>query len=187
MSSANGQTVSLTPFRLLANLERYYLALDYCYSDAGPVRQQVSMIGFRVRTVRLLATMDDVLEILPCPELTRIPNVRPWLRGVANIRGNLLPVMDLRGFLTSEVVPLTRSHRVLVIQLAGRYLGLLVDELYGIRRFYSDTLQADNDGIDERYADTVTGKFIDEKSNQVWSVFSIQNFIENPLINRTTV
>lgn len=187
MSSLNKQTAPPTPFRLLKNQERYYLALDHCYKDLGPVRKQVSMIGFRVGAVDLLAEMDEVLEILPCPDLTRIPNVHPWLRGAANIRGNLFPVMDLRGFLTDEVTPLTRSHRVLMTQRAGRYLGLLVDELYGIRRFYDDTRITNNNDIDKRYADNVTGKFIEEKNKQVWALFSIQNFIENPLINRTTL
>ena len=45
---------------------------------------------------------DEVVEILPMPQVTPVPGAQPWLLGVANIRGNLLPIVDLKQFLEGE-------------------------------------------------------------------------------------
>jgi twitching motility protein PilI len=48
-------------------------------------------------------------------QLTRVPGAKAWVKGLANVRGQLLPVLDLRQFLGSGVTPLTRNTRVIVV------------------------------------------------------------------------
>ena len=60
---------------------------------------------------------------------------QPWVRGIANIRGNLLPVIDLSGCLTGGVTRITGKTRVLVIDYNGFYSGLIVDEVLGMKHF----------------------------------------------------
>ena len=50
----------------------------------------------------LLAKMDDVSEILPPPETIRVPGVTHWVNGLANIRGSLMPILDMNGFLYGQ-------------------------------------------------------------------------------------
>jgi twitching motility protein PilI len=58
-----------------------------------------SGIAFRVGDNSLIAALDEVVEILDMPKLARVPLAQPWVCGIANIRGNMLPVVDFSGFL----------------------------------------------------------------------------------------
>ena len=54
-------------------------------------------IGFRVGSRRLVSGIDEINELLAVPPLTHVPGTQPWLLGVANVRGNLVPVVDWPG------------------------------------------------------------------------------------------
>ncbi len=67
--------------------------------------------------------------------MTRVPGAKPWIKGLANVRGQLLPIIDLRQFLGSGMTPITRNTRVMVVNHREIPAGLLVDEVLGFRRF----------------------------------------------------
>ena len=67
--------------------------------------------------------------------VTRVPGAKAWIRGIANVRGQLLPVVDLRAFLGGGTTNTDRSTRVLVAHHREVPAGLLVDEVLGFRRF----------------------------------------------------
>jgi twitching motility protein PilI len=93
-------------------------------------------ILFRVGQVALLAELAEIAEVLEFPhDTTPVPATKAWVRGVANHRGMLLPIFDLRGLLFD--VPTTRNpkNRVLVARDAEVPFGLLVSDVTGIRRF----------------------------------------------------
>ena len=71
--------------------------------------------------------------ILP---VTRVPGAKSWIRGLSNVRGQLLPVIDTRAFLGSGAASVTRTTRVLVANHREIPAGLMVDEVMGFRRFY---------------------------------------------------
>ena len=91
--------------------------------------------------VPLIAKMDDVSEILPPPETIRVPGVIQWVKGIANIRGNLMPILDMNGFLYGKETEFNKQTRILIINKLGVVAGLLVDEVYGLRRFKPDELR----------------------------------------------
>jgi twitching motility protein PilI len=98
-------------------------------------REEWSGIAFRLGDQQLLAPMGEVVETLPMPQLSIVPNTADWVHGIANVRGRLLPVIDLHGLLHGNVVqPGTRS-RVLVIDFEDIYSGLVVDEVHGLRHY----------------------------------------------------
>lgn len=94
-----------------------------------------SAVAFRVGGSRLVAPLDEVVEIIRYPELTIIPNTRSWVRGIANIRGRLLPVIDLNVFLGGAALQITGRSRVLVLDHQGVLSGIAVDEVMGLRHF----------------------------------------------------
>lgn len=141
-------------------------------------REEWSGIGFRIGGSHYLAAMGEVTEILSVPELARIPHTRPWVRGMANVRGNLLPVMDLSGYLGKGEIAITSEARVLVIDQEGVVTGLLVDEVLGMRRFYLEQWRARESGGDEAAHAYVSGVFRHE--NGVWPVFSMVELAGDP-------
>ena len=69
----------------------------------------------------------QVQEILRVTSLTRVPHAPFPVRGVTNLRGSVLPVVDLRVRLGLEPVEIGPRHRVIVLSSHGRLIGLLVD------------------------------------------------------------
>ncbi|GAC1631786.1 MAG: chemotaxis protein CheW [Nevskia sp.] len=121
------------PFDLLLMLEqrlrhaRQDLTADESTSWTG--------LGFRLHGLWFAAPREDVREVSVMPKLTRIPGAKPWLLGVANVRGNLLPVTDLAQLLGMPRPAVTRNQRVLVLNSEGLPAGFLVDEVAGYRQF----------------------------------------------------
>jgi purine-binding chemotaxis protein CheW len=71
--------------------------------------------------------VEHVQEILRVPALTRVPHAPFPVRGVTNLRGYVLPVVDLRLRLGLPAVELGDRARIMVVQSRGRLIGLLVD------------------------------------------------------------
>jgi len=165
-------TESLTAFELLLQIDRRcrLLAADL---PSQPFRQDSwSGIGFRLGERWYVAPMGEISEVLHEPRLTQLPGVKPWVKGVANLRGRLLPIMDLCGFFGHELSPLRKQRRVLVVEHGDMFAGLLVDEVFGLQHFAQDSLEPADSGHWPVSA-FVTGQFQREQSWQVFSPFAL--------------
>ena len=70
-----------------------------------------------------LVAREEAREVLGVPApLTRVPGAKSWILGLANVRGQLLPIIDLRAYLGSGPTPASRSARVIVVE-SSRYSG----------------------------------------------------------------
>ncbi|MDX1630897.1 MAG: chemotaxis protein CheW [Thermoanaerobaculia bacterium] len=74
-------------------------------------------------------TVDQVQEILRVGELTRVPHAPFPVRGVTNMRGQVLPVVDLRRRLGLPEIEIGEDHRIMVVDSRNRLIGLLVDRV----------------------------------------------------------
>lgn len=94
----------------------------------------VSRLGVSIAGRNHLVSLADVSEVVPMPEITKIPLTKPWFMGVANVRGNLAAVSDLASFLGEVSPPVSSESRVLLAHTRfGINAGLLVDRLIGLR------------------------------------------------------
>ena len=123
------------PFELLKELERRSrIAASGRGQESGHQEEWVG-VGFRVGRTRLVAARQEVREVLTWPGVTALPGAKPWLLGLANVRGQLLPVTDLAAFFGGEPTTIGRGTRILMVNHADIPAGLLVDEVRGFRRF----------------------------------------------------
>ena len=67
--------------------------------------------------------------------VTPVPGAKDWVAGLANLRGQLLPIVDLRQFLGAGSSRNSRTARVLVAESDELLVGIVVDEVFGFRRF----------------------------------------------------
>lgn len=142
-------------------------------------------VGFRLGSRRLVSSFDEVMEILPMPAVTPVPGAQPWMLGVANVRGTLLPVVDLKQFLEGERTVVHDGQRMLVVRQSGGNVAVLIDELYGQRTF-NDTHRAEMAGEnDGRYGHFVSQVYRLADTN--WAVFSMQVLTRTPEFRQATV
>src|SRR4030065_107315 len=88
-----------------------------------------SGVGFRLGDMSLVAPLDHVLEILPPPSMTPVPGVKSWLKGVANVRGNLITIVDLSEFFGKPAVFLDDRVRLMIMGIPGLNTGLVGKEV----------------------------------------------------------
>jgi twitching motility protein PilI len=100
-----------------------------------------TLIAFQLAGSAAFIDLAWLDEILPVGAITRIPQVQPWMRGVANVRGKLLPVVDGALFLGSPSGP-ARQQRILVLGTEDCSAGLIVDRVDGLRRLPHDAFVA---------------------------------------------
>lgn len=89
-------------------------------------------ILLRLGSSRYAVPMADVAEVASLPGVTRVPASPDWLQGVANWRGRMLPVLDLRPLLATPVVPLASSARLLVLGRGDLLVGLVTEAVPGV-------------------------------------------------------
>lgn len=167
-----------SPFLVLADYEQRSLAHVAGLPEQLDAPGLWRGVAYRVGGHRLASGFDEVVEILPMPALTHVPGAQPWMLGVANIRGALLPVVDLKQFLDGERTVLHERQRVLVVRQPGGDVAITIDELYGQRSFI------DEQGIDaEVVADGRYAHFVDRAyrmNGQDWGVFSLDRLARTP-------
>lgn len=86
----------------------------------------------RLGSSRYAIDMTDVAEVAMVPGVTRIPGSGPWLMGVANWRGRMLPVLDLRPLLEAAALPLASSARLVVLSRDDVLVGLVAEAVPGV-------------------------------------------------------
>ena len=131
------------PFDFLVDLEKRTLAGGSGLPSLDQVEEEWLGIGFRIGDSKLMASMSEVKEILDLPEFTHVPGVKSWVVGIANVRGNLLPIMDMRGFLLGEDIRQRQKGKVIVIDYKGFDTGMVVEEIFGMRHFREDDITTD--------------------------------------------
>lgn len=171
-------TVLLSPFEALLDYERRAAAHVAAAAEQIEAPGLWRGIGFRLGSRLLISGIHEVNEILMMPALTQVPGTRPWLLGVANVRGNLVAVVDLRGYLEGGRTPINDRSRVLLARQPGGAVGLLVDEVLGQRNLTDENVPLDEGEDDARYAPFVPRRY--ELNGQIWGVFGMGTLVKTP-------
>ena len=99
------------------------------------------VITFRLATERYGLDITTMREILHMREVTELPRVPEFLSGIVTVRGEVIPVIDLRCRLGLTRSAPTRQSRILVSSHEGESFGLIADEVYKVVRLLSTDVQ----------------------------------------------
>lgn len=147
-----------------------------------PANQEVqatwSGIGFRLGKSFFVASMDEVSEVIEVPPFTVVPGVKSWVKGIANVRGRLLPIMDLAIFFQAESKERETSRRIIVVDKNEMYSGLLIDEVLGMQHFLVDSFQEETKECGEMIDPFVAGAY--QREDQAWHRFKLFELAEYP-------
>jgi twitching motility protein PilI len=182
-STMSGPSTSLRglrdrPFELLKELEKRSRAVTAGnVPEASPGLEWVG-VAFRMGGETFLVAREETREVLGYPAVvTRIPGAKSWVRGLANIRGQLLPMLDLRQFLGSGATAAGRNTRIVVVNHREIPAGLMVDEVLGFRRFAEAEFNAEAPPTVIRCDSYLAGAF--RRGGEVWPVLSLKSLVES--------
>lgn len=164
-------------FQRLKEIEQKSLVKAKDMPSVDGATDEWTGIGFRVAGVNLLSSMGEVTEILDIPSFTKVPGVKPWVVGIANVRGGLLPLMDLKRFVIGEPITSLHSARVMVVNHNGLHTGLIVEEVQGMRHFSINEQAYELPDINNNLKPYIKQAF--EKDKEFWPVFSMHALVED--------
>jgi purine-binding chemotaxis protein CheW len=98
-------------------------------------------VEFRLGQERYAFPSSEVREVFPLTELTMLPSLPPFVLGVANVRGRILSVIDIRRLLDFGDTGLTNLHRAIILYGNGMELAVLADEIVGVHASDADKWQ----------------------------------------------
>lgn len=102
---------------------------------------QFKVVVFELGNVAFGISIDQVLSIEKMQSVTKMPKMPKHVRGVINLRGTVIPIVDLRLHLVDTSGKDTEDTRIIVVNLEGLSIGLVVDEATDVLDIPSDTVQ----------------------------------------------
>ncbi|GMG85908.1 chemotaxis protein CheW [Biformimicrobium ophioploci] len=166
-----------TPYQMLAGLASRARAQAAGLPAQQEIKPYWSGVGFSLLGEKFLIALEDVAELLEVPSHTFIPGVKPWVLGVANVRGRLLPLFDLAAFFGGRLQGQRQRRRVLVVEKDKVYAGLVVDEVFGMQHLAVEFGDHAPEGLNAPYASLVHGQFNLQQGR--WLVFDMPALLEN--------
>lgn len=173
------------PFDLLLDIERRCQANAAGLPTLDEIEEEWVGVGFRIGDDRLIAPMSEIEEILEMPEFTYVPGVKSWMVGIANVRGGLLPLMDLKGFVLGEDMKKITKGRVIVIDYKGFNTGVVVEEVFGMKHFLSKDQSEKIPDVHENISKYVGMAFNQEGDN--WPVFSFVSMTQDERLAHASI
>ena len=165
------------PFELLQELERRS-RVAIAGVGTGSISDEWVGIGFRIGEEQFVASRDQVREVLMLPEsMTRVPGAKRWLLGIANLRGHLLPLIDVKLLLGSGRTTLRRTTRVISVNHREVPAGLVVDEVLGFRRFMDHEFANEAAETIVRCDRFLGGTY--QRGDESWPVFNLFDLVES--------
>jgi twitching motility protein PilI len=122
------------PAKRSRSLRAFQEALSRRIAAAATVVQKDLRLGVRIAGRDWLLALPDAGEVLPVPALTPVPLTKPWLLGVATVRGRVYAVTDLAAFFGEPTAAAQPQARLLLVgQRYERNAAILVERVLGLR------------------------------------------------------
>lgn len=138
--------------------------------------------SFKIKNGIYLADVEYVDEILKVERISKVPNQRPFVLGVMNVRGEILLILDMGGFNSSEKIKLKKESRIVVLKYGSRRTGLLVDEVMGAVKLKQQDIRSPLETLQSQIDDYIEGFVqIDSKSAIKLNVEKLVLFISKNL------
>lgn len=167
------------PFELLREIERRSASAQTGGAGTTGSAEWVG-VGFRIGEEQFVANREHVREVLMLPEsMTRVPGAKRWLLGIANLRGHLLPLIDVKLMLGSGRTSLRRTTRVISVNHREIPAGLVVDEVLGFRRFTEEEHAETAPDTVVRCDRFIAGSY--QRNAENWPIFNLFDLLESNL------
>ena len=143
-------------------------------------------IAFRLGETFLVTSINEIREIIPSTgKLAKVPGAKSWVKGLANIRGLLLPVIDLNACLEGQPITIGNHTRILIINQLNISAGLLIDEVLCIQQFPEYLRDLDTPCQEARITPFSNGLFTTKEIT--WTVFNMQELAKSSLFRNAAL
>ncbi|KEQ18344.1 chemotaxis protein CheW [Endozoicomonas numazuensis] len=169
-------TAHTSPFEALVELDARISQNAFEPPEKQTRVESWNGVGFTLNDQQFAVQIGEVTEILPVPSTTPLPGVHPWAKGVSNVRGRLLPIIDLGEFLGKTRDNRESANRIMIVEQGELSVGLIVDEVQGMVHFSTSQF---SDAVPDQLFDEVkpftVGQYHQDKDYLVFNTQLLVN------------
>jgi purine-binding chemotaxis protein CheW len=119
--------------------------------------KELQVVGFRIGRETFGLPISIVREIVRVPEITAVPNAPDYIEGVINLRGRIIPVVDLRKRFGEKSFEANKKNRIVVVELESRLVGLIVNSASEVLRISPSEIDEPHNVFKEGELNYITG------------------------------
>lgn len=122
------------------------------------IESEIQLVAFKLGREEYGVSILQVQEIKRMTDITRVPQTPEYIRGVMNLRGSVLPVLDLKKRLGLPANEVTDDTRIVIVKVADLSVGLIVDavsEVMAIEQASIENAESVVSGVAANYLDGV--------------------------------
>ena len=111
--------------------------------DTGGVAtsDELQLVSFNIGTEEFGVDILKVQEINRMVEITKVPQAPHYVEGVINLRGKVIPIVDLRKRFNLELKEHDKNTRIVVVDIGGNIMGMIVDSVSEVLRLPANTIE----------------------------------------------
>ena len=126
-------------------------------ADNTNVLTETQLVVFDLASEYYGVDIGDVREIIRMQSVTRVPGAPEFVEGVINLRGRVVPVVDLRKRLKLNVNEQTKESRIVVVDISGRDVGVIVDAVTEVLRIPLSSIEPPSSMVTNSDSDYLRG------------------------------
>jgi purine-binding chemotaxis protein CheW len=102
----------------------------------------VQYVLFALRDQIYGVEISKIKEVMSYRKITPLPNMKGFIKGIINLRGIIIPVFELKMKFDLSVDPYTPFHVIVVMEIAGRIMGIIADEISDVVELSPQNVQS---------------------------------------------
>ena len=146
------------------------------------MEKDLQVVGFRIGNETFGVRIGSVREIVRVTEITSVPNAPETIEGVINLRGKIIPVMDLRKRFGRGEIVADKKNRILVVELDGKLLGLIVNAASEVLKIPPSEIEAPGAVFADGESSYVTG--VGKLNGRLIILLDISKLLHRPEFKR---
>jgi purine-binding chemotaxis protein CheW len=119
--------------------------------------KDLQIVGLRIGRETFGLPISMVREVVRVPEITAVPNAPAHIEGVINLRGRIIPILDLRKRFGEKDLEPNKKNRVVVVELEARAIGLIVNSASEVLRIPPSDIEPPHNIFQEGELNFITG------------------------------
>lgn len=123
------------PFEQLAALGKRAKRTACFFPEQEAIKSFWNGVKFYLNGQCFIVDSREVTEVLPLPTITPLPDVQPWVKGIANVRGRVIPIIDLGSFLGRAMPSKSMHGRMILVEQPAIIFAIIVDDVQGMIQF----------------------------------------------------
>lgn len=114
---------------------------DQAETEPAGKQRTCQFVGFQLADQEYLFRIEQIREVVILKQITKTPQVPDYVEGVANLRGSIIPIINLRKLFGLEPKPADADTRTIVVNVGSRHMGCTVDTVSQVLRIPDESIR----------------------------------------------